>query len=386
MPTWGPATHTIGPGSVTPDHRSVVLFDTGTFPVNAITQINGTVHVTFGGGRSDAVWDNFVQAFVANGDSFEAKNLIQFRLTTSDATWSYNVPLGVTHVVISFDGSLYAGQTMTCTASGNFSTDVHCIYGTQPISTAPPSLILTPSSILDVLEHYGAPTLFTVFQKLVGLAVDVVGLCQNPPGQLPAINSNLQLASIDELVAVFRVMAWHTLCQCTPGAPEPLPFPEPPVQVPTTWPAAPSYPCDPADLCTSIADIRQTIHFLQGAIAETLQLVELQQRYRLPFAYINGAAHSGLQGSGGFVVSRLLGLQIAITSKPGGAEILPGNPPYVWNAGWLSITDDNGMYEEKRLTRDLQLWFPQGMPAASHFQWDLYPEFIIRVTELQAEP
>ncbi len=221
---------------------------------------------------------------------------------------------------------------------------------------------------------------------MVGFAIDVTGLCNNPPGQLPAINTTLLEASPDELLEVLRVIAWFNLCQCVPGSPDPSPYPQPPLQVPTSWPTAPTFPCDPADLCASISDIRLQVHNLQASLAAALQLVTLQQRYRLPFAYISGATHSHLTGAGGFAVSRLLGVRVAVTAKPAGGLVLEGNPPYVWNLGWLSVVDVNGMWQEQRLTRDLQLWFPDGMPAATRFQWDLFPNVEISVTELEAEP
>jgi hypothetical protein len=203
---------------------------------------------------------------------------------------------------------------------------------------------------------------------------------------VPALNTSLLEASTDELLQVFKRVAWDQFCECVPGAPTPTPYPPYEPTQPTSWPTAPTFPCDPADLCASISQIRAQLNALVGTVASMKTVVELTQRYGLPFAYIHGAAHSGLTGQGSFAVSRLVGLDIDITAMPPDTLRLRGNPEYLFDMGWLSISDANGMLEEKRLTREALLWLPRLMPTALTFAWDLFVGVQMRVTELQAEP
>jgi len=79
-------------------------------------------------------------------------------------------------------------------------------------------------------------------------------------------------------------------------------------------------------------------------------------------------------------------MQITATAIPPTQRALRGNPPYLLDLGWLSITDANGMLEEKRLTRQFLLWLPRLMPTALHFNYDLFDGVTVRAVELQAEP
>lgn len=125
---------------------------------------------------------------------------------------------------------------------------------------------------------------------------------------------------------------------------------------------------------------------LAATVAADYQIDTLSQRYSTPFAYIKGAVHSGLTLEGGFAVSRLLGVQVEVTSRPADRPTLRGNPPYVVDLGWLTIVGPDGIFEERRLSRDQFLWLPRDMPQALRFQWSLFADVAIRVTELEAEP
>ena len=386
MVNWGPVTYTVGPGTQTPDSRSATIWDTGQFPVGSILRFSGTSTTTFAGGRSDAVYENHWTAFAANGDVIEDLILVQSRLTTSEVSWNRNVPSGATRVLIVFYGSLYQGQTMTGTSSGTYDAGTFCQFGTHAKTGAANTIVLTTDNIAELLAARGLGWLAIAFQVLAGYVLDVTGLCGLGPPQVPAINTSLLQASFDEVLTVFKRAAWDQFCECVPGTPTPIQYPPYNPTQPTSWPTAPTFPCDPADLCSSISQMRADLNALVGTAAAVKTLVELLQRYELPFAYIRGATHSGLTGTNEFAVSRLVGVDVDVTARPTDGLVLEGNPPYVWNLGWLAIVDDSGMLEEKRLTRDSMLWLPRLMPTALRFNYALNPGVTIRVTELEAEP
>jgi len=309
-----------------------------------------------------------------------------FRLTTTQCSFNQSFGAEIVRVVITFGSALYAGQSMTCTASGTYDSGTFCAFGTRPRSGVSSTIVLTTDNIAELLVSRGFGWLGIAFQTLAGLVIDVAGLCGVGPPQVPQINTSLLEASMDERLLVFKRILWDNFCECVPGAPSPTPYPPYASPEPVTWPVAPTFPCDPADLCASLEAIRSDLNALIGTVAAQKTLVELLQRYSLPFAYISGAAHSNLTGEGTFQVSRLVGMQITATAIPPTQRALRGNPPYLLDLGWLSITDANGMLEEKRLTRQFLLWLPRLMPTALHFNYDLFDGVTVRAVELQAEP
>lgn len=386
MPSWGPVTVSNGPGSATPDSRSVLVQHFGPFLPGDINRISGTEHVTFTGGRSDATYAIVWIAYAGNGDIIESTEVVSLRLTTADSSWNRNVPLSATAVDIRFLSSLYAGQTQTAVVSGTYDAGTFCAFGTRAKTAAATTMVLTTDNIAEILASRGYAWLGIAFQTLVGLVVDVSGMCGVGPPQVPELNVGLLSASNDEKLTILKRILWDEFCECVPGAPTPDPYPVYTPTEPTSWPAAPTFACDPADLCAAIMAMRADLNALMGTAAATKTLVEILQRYELPFAYVRGAQHSGLTGQGSFQVSRLVGLDLDISARPTTGLVLRGNPPYYWDLGWVSISDSAGMIEEKRVTRDSMLWFPRLMPTALTFSWDLFDGVVLNATELQAEP
>lgn len=99
-------------------------------------------------------------------------------------------------------------------------------------------------------------------------------------------------------------------------------------------------------------------------------------------SYQHGAVHAGLVGEGVLAVDQLVGIEVEVTARPGGGLVLPGNPPYLWDIGWMSITNADGMLEEHRITRAAFVWLPKSMELASSWTYTLNPEVEVRVTEL----
>lgn len=155
----------------------------------------------------------------------------------------------------------------------------------------------------------------------------------------------------------------------------------PPNNIPTRDPGTPDLPpglCTTEDLCLAINDLNRRLNQIG-------ELVVLIQRYSLPFATVPGAVHTSLTGSGSFPVSRLIGMRVDVTSHLSDHPDLEGNPPYVWDQGWMSILTGDGMIEEKRLSQTHFEWLPKQMPLALTFGYSLRPGTVVTFTELQAE-
>lgn len=116
-----------------------------------------------------------------------------------------------------------------------------------------------------------------------------------------------------------------------------------------------------------------------------LDTVVATQRNYAPFAYVLGSAHAGLTGTGSVPVSRLIGAKVAVTAFPGSNQQLPGNPAYVKDLGWMSVSEVDGMIQERRVTQLAFTWFPQLMPIADHINYDFFPGVTATITELQPE-
>lgn len=133
-------------------------------------------------------------------------------------------------------------------------------------------------------------------------------------------------------------------------------------------------PCCPPDAAT------------QATLQTILSLVTSIQRNYAPFGYVPGLAHATLTGNGSVSVSRLIGVKITVTAFPGSDVQLPGNPAYVKDLGWLSVSEVDGMLQERRVARLAETWFPELMPIADHINYALNPGVTVTLTELKAEP
>lgn len=136
-------------------------------------------------------------------------------------------------------------------------------------------------------------------------------------------------------------------------------------QSPTTL----SVPCCPPD---PSVDIRLR------SIQDMLQFLMDQTKP----AYKTGTVHTGITGAGTIPIADLIGVKIEITSGIPTNPELPGTPPYEFSVGWMSVSEPNGMLDEKRITRQHQVWLSGVTPYATVFGYYLNPGFTINVTEL----
>lgn len=139
-------------------------------------------------------------------------------------------------------------------------------------------------------------------------------------------------------------------------------------------------PCCPPDASTQY-DLTAMLTMVRGIYQQTT----LTQRYLLPFAYVIGAAHSGLSGQGSFAVSRLLGMKIELTTIPSGYGQTLGTPTFHFDMGWVSILTGDGLILEQKITAATQLWQPQHFPEALTFGYSFSPGIVATCTEVEAE-
>jgi hypothetical protein len=139
-------------------------------------------------------------------------------------------------------------------------------------------------------------------------------------------------------------------------------------------PGAKLQPCCPPDVSTA------------ATLNAILDLVRSMQRQAVPFGYVKSTVHSGLTGTGTFAVSRLLGLEMQVTAFPATKRQLSGNPNYVMDLGWLSVSEVDGMIQEKRVAQANYVWLPPAMQLADHINYFLQPGVTATITEIQPEP
>lgn len=100
-------------------------------------------------------------------------------------------------------------------------------------------------------------------------------------------------------------------------------------------------------------------------------------------AYTIGVKHVARTGEGSFQVpTGLRGFQIDIIPPFPSGRVSPGQPPYLWDVGWVSVLDPNGMLAEIRPNRDTRVWQPGNVELATVFTHNLNPGWTIDVTEL----
>jgi hypothetical protein len=159
-----------------------------------------------------------------------------------------------------------------------------------------------------------------------------------------------------------------------------------PIQPPPALTPPVGFPTSPTLNCTTIGDVCAALAAMSRDISSIILNVETLQQWGLPFASVDGAEHTDLVDAGSFPIARLLGLRVYVVATEPGRPVLPGNPPYLWDCGWMSINNADGMLEEKRVTRSGFTWLPRAMQLATSFNWSLTPGTVLTVIEIKPEP
>jgi len=286
------------------------------------------------------------------------------------------------------NATLVVPITITYTISVTYADaiDVLCQYGTEKQATAQAVQYLTPALVDLVLTAVAMPEAAILFDGLWFSTLNLDEMCGELPPPAPIWNNDsLQWAS-ETIKALFITLAWPYFCQCKAGATTPTSPPSPHQPVPPGWPSPLVFSCAPDDLCASLVKMQQQLASMQKQLFSVFELTTLLQRYQLPFAYIPGRQHLSLSGSASFAISRLIGLKVTLRAGTSGLPTFPGNPTYVKDVGWMSVSDPNGMLQEKRITRNQMVWLPPSCADATLFGYYLNPGVTVDVQELQAEP
>ena len=109
------------------------------------------------------------------------------------------------------------------------------------------------------------------------------------------------------------------------------------------------------------------------------------QRFGLPFAYVRGPGQAGLTGTGSRPLGRSVGLLIDVTAFPPGNKQFLGDPPYIFDLGWISVLTPDGLIDEMRLTREHTTWLSKLIPSSTVVGWGLRNGVAVTITELHAE-
>jgi hypothetical protein len=277
------------------------------------------------------------------------------------------------------------GTVITLTLSGAGVAGAYCEFGTELSVPGKFIYYVTPGFVDVVLAEAGVPWAAPFFTALYFSTIDAEHIC----GTLPPPTPNITLATFgwafEAVRRTFESLAWWHLCQCKSGASTPVEPPKPVIPQPPGMPDQITWPCDPALLCNTLVYIQQQLAALAQTVASDYQLGTLVQRYRLPFAVIPGAKHSGLTGSGSIAMSRLIGMRVELVGQPPD-RVLEGQPPYLWDVGWMSVSDGGAMLQERRITRSRQDWLPPECAMANVFGYYCKPGVSLDITELEAEP
>ena len=122
-----------------------------------------------------------------------------------------------------------------------------------------------------------------------------------------------------------------------------------------------------------------------GLLEAIMRMLTVIQRSYAPFGYVLGTSSSGLTGTGSVSVSRCIGVKVAVTAYPPTDQVLPGNPSYIKDLGWISMSETDGMIQEYRIARAAFTWFPELAPLADHINYFLQPGVTATITPIFPE-
>ena len=311
--------------------------------------------------------------------------------TTAPQQTNYTLPGTGTHnyrFAIWTDSNAY-GLTM----SQMWATHANCTGSLVPCfprlkAGQDTQVIITDTLIAALMVKFGNTFLKALMLNRVGATESIEELCTSTPPYVPPASGDMWATPVTigswAGLYVRRAMWWY-FCECTPGTGPNLPNPPVITDPGPDWPDDPVYPVNPTNPCLDLTEVRRKLDQLLSITNGDLALDTLVQRYTRPFAVVTGAVHSGLTGSGSFAISRLVGLRIqAVDSSP--VRTLEGNPPYLWDIGWASVSDGGAMLQETRITRSSAEWLPTQCQLATTFGYYANPGVTLTVTELQAEP
>lgn len=120
-------------------------------------------------------------------------------------------------------------------------------------------------------------------------------------------------------------------------------------------------------------------------VQQILAIVTLLQRYRVPFAYVPGASHSGLSGNGTLTIPPCLGVLLTLTTIPSSIGQESGSPNEFFEAGWFSWGNSTAFTERTWIHKNPQISFPAESAQYTRLGYSLSPGVVATIQELYAE-
>lgn len=290
--------------------------------------------------------------------------------------------------VVLFDDLVHYASGVGTVLFFNWSSapTAYCSSGTRSKAGVPVQQLLTQPLVETILAGVSASPLAPALVSFFGTIYFIEDLCSQLPPPVPPIDSSVWIKGGLFLKQLLDAAAWPYFCECVPASPAPTPPPLPVITVPPGLATIPPVTCDPLELCNSLVALLEQVGQLQFVVNTLYKIVTEQQRFGLPFSYIRGRSIPRVSGSGQVDIERLVGIQAVVDERPDQLQTFTGAPPYIADLGWISCFTPDGMLDEIRLTRDVQVWFSKLLPTATSIGWGLRQGVIVSFTELLAEP
>lgn len=123
-----------------------------------------------------------------------------------------------------------------------------------------------------------------------------------------------------------------------------------------------------------------------GVLQRVLDTVTLIQRQIAPFAYVPGAVHAALTGSGELTVSGLIGAKIAPSAIPSSIGRVAGDPDTLWLDSWITWGNNDGWTAREFLTHSPYVSLPKLAGQWTKIGYTIRPGLTVTLTELRREP
>ena len=123
----------------------------------------------------------------------------------------------------------------------------------------------------------------------------------------------------------------------------------------------------------------------EALLEQIKALVTLIQRQAVPFAYIAGASHTGLSGSGEIDVQGLIGVSITPDSLPSWSGVEVGDPDTLWLDSWINWGNGDGWTPREFLRSSPHVSMPRAAGQFTKLGYSLKPGLTVTITELTRE-
>jgi hypothetical protein len=114
-------------------------------------------------------------------------------------------------------------------------------------------------------------------------------------------------------------------------------------------------------------------------------MVTLLQRQTAPFAYVSGASHTSLSGTGTVAVQGILGVLLNVSIPTRAGEVV-GTPDTRFSVGWINFGTADGYGPRQFIESDSQVLFPAVNGIWTIVGYSLLPGVTMTLTELIREP